>query len=100
MTRATLPVLALLMFALAGLAAEDKDKDKDKDKPKSDPKGAPIQATLTAKKTTFKLDLGGKTAEEFNKTIKDEKYPPAPAVDMVLELKNTSDKDVEVWISG
>jgi hypothetical protein len=92
--------LALLVFPLTALTADDKEKDKDK--PKSDPAGSPIQATLTTKKKTYKLDLGGKTAEQFKKSIEDAEgnYPAAPKVDLVLELKNTSDKDVEVWIDG
>jgi hypothetical protein len=98
MIRSRFLVLALLVFPLAALAAEDKDKDK----PKSDPAGAPVQAILTAKKTTYKLDLGGKTADEFKKMVKEAsgKYPPAPTVEITLELKNTSDKDVTMWIGG
>jgi hypothetical protein len=96
-----LAALALLSFPLACLAAEDKNKDKNK--PKSDPPGAPVQAILTAKKKTYKLDLGGKTAEEFKKIVKEAEgsnYPKAPEVELVLELKNTGDKDVEVWFKG
>jgi hypothetical protein len=95
-----LAALALLLSPMASLAADDKEKDKDK--PKSDPAGSPVQAILTAKKTTYKLDLGGKSADQFKKAVKEAegKYPPAPTIEMVLELKNTSDKDVEVWIAG
>jgi hypothetical protein len=67
---------------------------------KSDPPGVPVEAKLVAKKKTYTLDLGGKTVAEFKQALKDQRYPPAPAVDLVLELRNTSDKDVKVWTSG
>ncbi len=92
--------LALLLLPMAALADEAKDKDKGK----TNPPGAPLQAVLAAKKATYKLDLGGKSADEFKKALKAAEdsgaYPPAPAVDLVLELRNTSDKDIEVWVSG
>src|SRR5438105_389804 len=66
---------------------------------------APVTATLVAKESTYRLDLGGMTADAYTKSIEDAvkagKTPPAPpAVDLALELKNTSDKEVKVWISG
>jgi hypothetical protein len=71
---------------------------------KVEPKGAPIQAVLKANKTTYKLDLGGKTADELRKQLQNaddpQQYPPAPEVDLVLKLKNTGSKDVQVWIGG
>jgi len=73
-------------------------------KGKSDPAGVPVQAKLIAKKSTYPLNLGGMSAAEFRETIKaaekNGKYPQPPAVDLVLELKNTSDKEVQVWIGG
>jgi hypothetical protein len=65
----------------------------------------PVTATLVAKQTTYPLDLGGMTAEAFKKAaldaVKAGKAPPAPpAVDLVLELKNTSKNEVKVWVSG
>src|SRR5262249_11445177 len=71
---------------------------------KVEPKGAPLQAVLKANKTTYKLDLDGKTADELRQQIQNaenpQQYPPAPEVDLVLELKNTGDKEVQVWIGG
>jgi hypothetical protein len=69
-----------------------------------EPKGATIQAVLKANKKTYKLDLGGKTADELRKQLQNAKdpqqYPPAPEVDLVLELKNTGDQEMQVWIGG
>src|SRR5437764_484487 len=71
---------------------------------KSEPAGVPVEAKLVAKKATYTVDLGGKTAEEFRQGLKDAektgRYPPAPPVDLVLELRNTGDKEVQVWTSG
>ncbi len=57
----------------------------------------PLEATLTSQQDAYALDLGGKTAEEFARQInelKDENLPPAPKVDLVLNLRNTSGKPV------
>jgi hypothetical protein len=64
----------------------------------------PVKAKLVAKTTTYKLDLGGKTAEEFRTLLKDAeksgRMPPPPAVEMALEITNTSDKEIKIWTSG
>ena len=84
--------LALLAAPLLGRAADAKPGD------------LPIKAKLVAKTTTFTLDLGGKTAEEFRKLLKDGektgKLPMAPVVEIELELTNTSAKDVVFWKNG
>src|SRR5262249_7635516 len=63
-----------------------------------------VTAKLVAKTTTYKLDLGGMTADEYKKAIKDGeksgKTPASPKVEMSLELTNTSDKEVKIWIGG
>jgi hypothetical protein len=92
--------LILAGLALLGLASGAWADDK-----KEEPKAAgPVTATLVAKTATYKLDLGGKKADEYKEALKkgeeEGKVPPPPAVEMTLELKNTSDKDVEVWVSG
>src|SRR5262249_55814992 len=78
--------------------------DETNEKGKTEPKDAPLQAIVKANKTTYKVDLGGKSAEEVGKQIKDadqpENYPPAPEVDLTLELKNTGDKEIQIWIGG
>jgi len=75
-----------------------------KDEAKSDPEGVPVEAKLVVKKDSYKLDLGGKSADEFRKLLKDAeqtgRYPNAPEVDLVLELRNTGDKDLKLWTKG
>ena len=74
------------------------------DKGKSEPPGAVVEARLTAKQNTYTLDLNGKTAEEYQKQLKDGaatgNYPPPPKIDVVLELTNTSDKEVQLQFGG
>jgi len=65
----------------------------------------PISAKLVTKKDTYKLDLAGKSADDFKKLLKDNegqsaKLPKAPVVDLVLEFTNTSDKELQLSISG
>jgi hypothetical protein len=75
-----------------------------KDETKSDPAGALVEAKLVAKTATYPLNLGGKTAEEFKKAITagaaTGDYPEPPQVDLVLELVNTSDKEVKIKVGG
>jgi hypothetical protein len=93
MNRFLLAGLALLGSAMVAWA-EDKPKAPE----------LPVTATLVAKTTTYKVDLGDMKPEDFKKMLaeaeKSGKAPQPPAIEMTLELKNTSDKDVEVWISG
>lgn len=74
-----------------------------KEQAKSDPPGVPLEARIVVKKDTYTLDLGGKTEEEFRKErLQKEKttdYPPAPEVDLVLELHNTGTKELKVWMT-
>src|SRR5262249_8455390 len=78
--RVFLAFSAICMSAAFCLA----DEAKSKDKAKSEPAGAPIEIKLTSKKEAYKLDLGGQSAEEFKKSLKDAektgKCPPVPAV--------------------
>src|SRR5215471_19116750 len=88
----------LVLLILAPIAVQAGDAGKDKPATKS-----PVTAKLVAKKTTFDLDLGGMTAEQYKSSLKNaelDKLPLLPKVDMALELTNTSDKDVQVWVSG
>jgi hypothetical protein len=88
--------LSTLMFAALPLATADEAKPKGTD--------LPIKAKLIAKKTAHTLDLGGKTAEDYKKALKEGeksgKLPPAPAVELELELTNTSAKDVAIYTTG
>jgi hypothetical protein len=95
---------ALAAACLLAAAARADEPKKDKDKARTDPPGAPVEAVLTAKKTTYQLDLGGKNAADFKKSIEygdtTGEYPEAPAVDLVLELRNTGDKDIQIKVGG
>jgi hypothetical protein len=86
--------LALLLALARPALADDKDKKAD----------LPVKAKLVAAKTTYALDLQGMTAADFRKAIeegaKSGKTPKPPAVDLTLELTNTSDKDVSIWVKG
>jgi hypothetical protein len=90
---------AVVMLVLSAAVARAEDK---KEEPKAP--DLPVKATLVAKKATYTLDLGGKSGDEFRRMLKEAekggKVPAGPKVDLVLELKNTSDKEVQVWISG
>lgn len=89
-------LLSVLFVAVAFGADETKDKDK--------PNKSAVTAKLIANKGTYKLDLDGMTPEQFRAALKEAettgKYPKAPAVDLTLELTNTSDKEVQIWQSG
>jgi hypothetical protein len=60
---------------------------------------APLEVTFEGT-SKYTLDLGGKTADEFAKSLKGDKVPPAPKVDLKLVLKNTSKEDIQVWTGG
>lgn len=62
-----------------------------------------LKAKLVATKTTFTLDLAGLTSADYKRALVENdhgKLPPTPTVTMALELTNTSNKDVHVWIGG
>ncbi len=84
------------LLLTAGLAAA---ADKAPEPGKASPEGTPLEATLegTAKYT---LDLGGMTADEFAKSMKGDRVPAAPKVDLKLVLKNTSKDEIQVWKAG
>ena len=92
-----------VIFPAAGVASSD---DKPAEKPKADPPGTPLEVTLTGKKSTFTLDTAGLSVAEYQKKleemVKSGNRPTIapPTVDLTLEIKNTSDKPVTVWISG
>jgi WD40 repeat protein len=54
---------------------------------------SPLEAKVVSRKETYTLALGGKTAEEFAKEFRiNQKLPAPPEVDLLLTLRNTSDK--------
>jgi hypothetical protein len=91
MIRILLPALIVLFAGVAN--ADDKEVSQ-----------LPVTATLVGKARTFVLDRGGMSAEAYAALLKEGektgKLPPPPDVGLTLQLKNTSDKDVQVWISG
>jgi hypothetical protein len=65
------------------------------------PPAPPLEATLTSRKATYTLDLGGKSVEEFAGQLEPGKpLPPSPEVDLVLTLRNTSNVEVTVDLKG
>ena len=94
-------ILPLALFAAAGLARAE---DKKPDAPKPDPEATPLELKLTGKTTKFPApadaDALKKQVQAAQKAKFGGKLPPAPAVDLTLEIKNTSDKPVTVWTTG
>jgi hypothetical protein len=87
---------AILMVAVSVQAGDTPKKGKPAE-------ALPVKAKIVAKKTSFVLNFGGKTAKQYKDSLSDfepNKLPPLPVVDMALELTNTSEGDVQVWISG
>lgn len=82
--------------ALLGWADEAKPADKGK----TDPPGVALEAVLTSKKASYQLDLGGLSADDVRKMIEAGQYPPPPAVDLSLEIRNTGGKDLQVRMGG
>jgi hypothetical protein len=65
----------------------------------------PLKMRLVARKGTYTLDLGGLTPEEFRKRLaRSDPFGrdllPAPVVDLLIEITNTSDKPVTIMIGG
>jgi len=97
----------ILSFAvILGFAALAPSEDKKEAKPKADPEGTPLEISIVSKTTKYTLDTGGLSTEEYAKKIADSakpnggKLPAAPAVDLTIVIKNTSDKAVTVWTKG
>jgi hypothetical protein len=71
----------------------------DKDDPSKS--NLPVEIKLVAKNTTFKLAGDSKDLRKQLEAAKENgRYPMPPVVDMVLEIRNRSDKGVQVWIGG
>lgn len=109
-TRSKMLAAVVLTTSLAGMGSAEGAKApagvkaKEADKGKVEPAGTPLAARLVAKKDTYVLDRGGKTAEEYAKHVeeaaKSGRVVPAPMVDLVLELRNTGDKEIKIWVGG
>ena len=66
---------AFCLLSILGLAAGDDDPKADKGK--TDPSGVPLEAVLTSKEASYKLDLGGKTADDVRKMHRRGRLPAA-----------------------
>lgn len=92
--RLTILALAVALTAAAGRADDKK------------PAG-PVQVTITGK-AKYALQTGGLTPAEYKKRVDAAanakefggRPPAAPAVELAVEVKNTSDKPVQVWVKG
>jgi hypothetical protein len=84
-------------LALPGPAKAPVPPQAPVEKAKTDPPGAPLEGKLVVKQETYTLDLGGKTPEQYRDAAK--KSPPLVEVDLALELKNTSDKEITLWVA-
>ncbi len=93
-------LLAAACLSTGLVVAAWADDPKPPDRGKTDPPGVPMEAVLTSKQASYTLDLGGKTADEVRKRMEAGDYPPAPTVDLSLELRNIGDKDVLIRMNG
>ncbi len=94
---------SILSVAVAvAVSAVATGEDKKPEKPRANPEGTPLELTITGKTAKYTLDTGGLAAAEYKKKIEGAKGrpPAAPIVDLAVEIKNTSDKAVKVWVKG
>lgn len=91
--------LAVVGLLVGGLSAHAQGRSEKAEKV------AGLELKISAKQTKYPLLLGGLTAEEFRKLIKrgemgEVQMPNPPAVELTIELINTSNKAIEVYTSG
>jgi hypothetical protein len=91
------------LLVVAGLAAVIAAARAD-DRPKADPPTTPLELSISGK-STYTLDTRGLSGTEFRKRITDAVedigHPLAPpTVDLVVRVRNTSDRTVRVWAKG
>jgi hypothetical protein len=75
------------------------------DKKDSEPNKSPLKVEVKSLKDSYKLDLGGLTAEEFLNNLalaaKGKARPPQPpAVSLEVIVTNTSKEKVDFWATG
>jgi hypothetical protein len=74
------------------------------DEPKKDPSKStlPVAVKLLAKKDTYKLEVDEKQLKMLLEAARKSasNYPPPPDVDLVLEITNTSDREIQIWTGG
>jgi hypothetical protein len=94
---------AVVLLAAAGVSQAKEFQGKD----------GPVQLKLESKKASYTWDGGGLKPAEYRKMldqIAEEmkkkgaglgmKVPPAPAVDLVVKLVNTSKDDITIYVGG
>jgi hypothetical protein len=72
---------------------------------KQDPTGGNLEVTITSRKQTYTTALGNETPAQFARRFElGDKYPRGAEVDLVVNIKNTSnrviilDEEMEVWL--
>src|SRR5262245_2077542 len=95
-------LLTLVVAACVGGAGHAGEPKKD---------AGPIELKIVAKKDSYKWDGGGMTPMKFKKHLEElaekmkkdgfgVKPPPAPTVDLVLQVVNTGKEEVTVFVGG
>jgi hypothetical protein len=99
-TGSRIALVAVLALALGVTAGEPSTRERGR----TEPAGVTLELKLVSRKDTYPLDLGGRSADEFRKLLKDgagnEKLPPPPRVQMEAQLTNVGGEDLKVWVSG
>ncbi len=78
---------------------------------KTDPPGVAIELRFKARQTTYTLDLGKRSPQEFERFLEEIKqenarsrtpleFPPTPRLDLVLEIYNTGTKLLQILLGG
>jgi hypothetical protein len=94
--------LAVVGMLLSSLTLRAQDRDDKGDQVQKVPG---LELKISAKQTKYPLLLGGLTGEQFRQLLKrgemgEAKMPNPPAVELTIELTNTSNKAIEVYTSG
>ena len=94
-------ILSLVLVVGAGVVIA---QDKKPERPKPDPENTPLELTITGKTTKYTLDTGRQSSADYAKMLENAskagKPVPAEVIDLAVEIKNTSDKTVQVWTTG
>ena len=92
-------VASALLLAVPFVFAEDKKEEG----PKAVPAGTPVELKITGKSTTYELTKEAAAAYEKTEEIVKQggtDLPEAPKIDLTLEIRNTSEKAIKIWIAG
>jgi hypothetical protein len=94
-----LSIAPMLLVTLSLVAAQRKTDPSPCPPPDPAKATGPVTARLVARKTTYILDRMGMTAADYRQAIRNGRVSP-PAVDLVLELVNTSAEELRVRVTG